>query len=62
MNTDAPLLYDIPAAALKLSVARRTLERLISEGAIETVKIGRSRRIPAEALADYIDELRKASA
>lgn len=49
------LLYAIPDAAEKLSVSARVLERLIAAGEVETVKIGRRRLVPAEALADYID-------
>ena len=60
--TPAPrLLSDIPTAAEQLSVSTRMLDRLIAEGTIETVKVGRLRRVPADALADYIERLRRAS-
>lgn len=59
MSTEAPLLYDIPSAAVALTLSRRTVEKLIAAGSLETVKIGRSRRIPAQALADYIEHLRR---
>ena len=55
------LLYDKPEAAEQLSVSVRVLERLISDGEIESVQIGRRRLVPAEALVDYIDRVRKAS-
>jgi excisionase family DNA binding protein len=55
------LLYAIPDAADKLSVSSRVLERLIADGEVETVKIGRRRLVPSEALADYIERLKRAS-
>lgn len=55
------LLYAIPEAADQLSVSARVLERLIADGEVETIKIGRRRLVPAEALADYIERLKKAS-
>jgi excisionase family DNA binding protein len=55
------LLYSIPDAADELSVSARVLERLIKEGEVDTVKIGRRRLVPAEALADYIERLRRSA-
>lgn len=55
------LLYSIPEAAGQLSVSARVLERLISEGEVDTVKIGRRRLVPADALDSYIKRI-KASA
>lgn len=60
MNADR-LLHAIPDAAEKLSVSPRVLERLIHDGEVETVKIGRRRLVPDEALTDYIERLRRAS-
>lgn len=54
-------LYDIPTAAERLSVSARVLERLIKDGQIDTVKIGRRRLVPADALADYIERLRRSA-
>ena len=55
------LLYAIPDAATQLSVSARVLERLIADGEIATVKIGRRRLVPAEALADYITRLQRSA-
>lgn len=55
------LLHDKPAAAEQLSISERVLERLIRDGEIETVQIGRRRLVPHDALEHYIDRLRKAS-
>jgi excisionase family DNA binding protein len=55
------LLYSIPDAADKLSISARVLERLISDGKVSTVKIGRRRLVPAEALEEYVAVVKAAS-
>lgn len=52
------LLYTVEAAAAQLCIGRTVMYSLIKSGAIESVCIGRSRRVPAEALADFIAILR----
>ena len=56
------LLYKPEAAAAALGIGRSKLFELIAAGQIETVQIGRSRRVPAEALTQYVDRLRSSSA
>lgn len=51
-------LYSKADAAEQLSISERVLDRLIVDGRIETVKIGRRRLVPDEALDDYITKLR----
>ena len=55
------LLYDIPDAADQLSVSARVLAKLIAEGEVASVKLGRRRLVPHDALVDYIERLRAAS-
>lgn len=55
------LLHDIAEAADLLSITPRSLERLISSGELASVKLGRRRLVPHEALTEYIERLRKAS-
>lgn len=55
------LLYSIPDAADQLSVSARVLERLIADGDIDTVKIGRRRLVPDDALRQYVDRIKAAS-
>lgn len=56
------LLYSITEAAEQLGgIGKSTVEELIRDGEIETVKIRRRRLVPAEALADYIERLKAAS-
>lgn len=55
------LLYAIPDAADQLSISARVLERLIADGEVETVKIGRRRLVPSGALVDYVARVKAAS-
>lgn len=52
------LMYEIPEAAEQISLSARTLERLIKDGHVESVKVGRRRLVPHDALTAYIEKLR----
>lgn len=53
------LLYSPSEAAALVGVGRSTLYELIGSGAIESVRIGTLRRVPARALEEYVDRLRE---
>ncbi len=53
-----PLLLTIPQAARVLAVGRTTLYELIAAGALETVHIGRSVRVPVAAIRSFVDQQR----
>lgn len=53
-----PLLLTAEEAAAQLGVGRTKMFALMSEGEIESVRIGRHRRIPADALTAYVHRLR----
>jgi excisionase family DNA binding protein len=55
------LLYDLDQAAEMLSVSRRVVDRLIRDGELDSVKLGRRRLVPHEALEAYVARLVKAS-
>lgn len=55
------LLHDLDETADLLSISRRVVDRLIKDGAIDTVKLGRRRLVPHEALEDYVARLVAAS-
>ncbi len=57
-----PLLYDIPQACERTSIGRSTLYKLVSSGDIESVKVGRRRLIPEEALTAFVENIRAAQA
>lgn len=52
------LLLTPERAADQLDVGRTTVYSLIASGELDSVKIGRSRRIPADALVAYVERLR----
>ena len=52
------LLYKPEEAADALAVSRTRIYELIRGGQLESVKSGRNRRIPAEALDEYVARLR----
>ena len=51
------LLLTVEEAAEMLVIGRSLMYELIREGRIATIHIGRLRRVPREALTDYINEL-----
>lgn len=51
------LLLTVPEAAEALAVSRSKLYELLASGAIASVRIDRSRRIPLTALEDYVSGL-----
>ena len=55
------LLYSIREAAELLSIGRVKLYELVAAGRIESVRLDGSRRIPREALEEFIAQLRAES-
>lgn len=53
-----PLVLTVEEAADRLSVGRTVMYALVSSGAVESVRIGRLRRVPADALVAFLDALR----
>ncbi|MFH9870271.1 helix-turn-helix domain-containing protein [Streptomyces lydicus] len=49
------LALTVEEAARRLSVGRTTMYALIRDGAVETVPIGRLRRVPVRAINAYLD-------
>lgn len=57
-SADQPrTLLSVEEAARRLSVGRTTMFGLLKSGAVTSVQIGRLRRIPVTALADYAASL-----
>lgn len=50
-------LLTVEAAAAQLSIGRTTMYALIKAGHITTIRIGRLRRIPTEAITAYTTRL-----
>jgi excisionase family DNA binding protein len=58
----ARLLLTVEQAAGRLNVGRSTAYGLVQSGQLESVTVGRLRRIPADAIAAFVDSLRRARA
>jgi excisionase family DNA binding protein len=54
-----PLVLTIEEAAERLGIGRTVMYGLVSSGAVESVRIGRLRRVPVDALGAFLDELRR---
>ena len=53
----APVLYRVEEAAEALRVSRSVIYELIRSEQLRTIKVGRSRRVPVEALAECVAQL-----
>lgn len=62
MTTTTRLLLTVEESAERLGISRTYVYELLARGDVESVKIGRARRVPAEALDDYVDRLRAQAA
>ena len=56
------LVLTVDEAAQRLRVSRWTLYNLIRSNQLRTVKIGRRRLIPVDALAEYLAQLTRVAA
>jgi len=50
-----PLLLTVKAAADRLSVCTRTIERMVDAGELPKVKVRGASRIPVQALCSWVD-------
>lgn len=60
-STASPLLLTVEQAAQQLGIGRTTVFALLKSGELESIPLGRLRRIPAECITEYIDRLRAAA-
>jgi excisionase family DNA binding protein len=56
-----PLVLTIEQAAERLGIGRSLMYALVMSGEVESVTIGRLRRIPTDALTAYVARLRRAN-
>ncbi len=60
MTTEpTPLVLTIEQAAKRLGIGRTLMYALVTSGEVESVTIGRLRRIPARCLTEYVNRLRQ---
>jgi excisionase family DNA binding protein len=56
-NVDEVVLVTPEEAARRLSLGRTTVYGLIASGALSTIRVGRSRRVPVAALQRFVEQL-----
>ncbi|MGP2436098.1 helix-turn-helix domain-containing protein [Streptomyces sp. JW3] len=54
MTTVTPELLTVPEVMMRLRLGRSTVYDLIRSGRLVSITVGRSRRIPVDALRDFI--------
>jgi excisionase family DNA binding protein len=52
-----PVLYRVDEAAEALRISRSVIYELIRSGRLRTVKVGRRRLVPVQALDEYVASL-----
>ncbi len=57
-TSDGKLLLKINDAAERLSLSRTNLYKLLMNGELESIKVGRSRLIPTDALESFVSRYR----
>ena len=57
-DSESHVLITIPEAARRLSIGRSTAYELIAAGRLEVVHVGRSARVPVDALDNLVEDLR----
>ena len=56
------ILLTVPEAAAALAISRSKLYELLAAGVVRSVRIDGSRRVPVEALEDYVASLKQITA
>ena len=51
-----PLLLTVEQAARHLGIGRSMAYRLVGEGAIKSIKVGRLRKVPVSSLVEYVEQ------
>ena len=59
-KVDERLLLTVDEAAQRLGIGRSHAYLYVLRGELESVKLGRSRRVPLQAISDFIERLRSA--
>jgi excisionase family DNA binding protein len=57
--SDLPILYTAEEVADILHIGRSTVFKLMQKNQLESIRLGRSRRIPLDAIQDFIANLRQ---
>jgi excisionase family DNA binding protein len=57
-ESEGKLLLTVSEAAVRLGIGRSHTYQYVLRGELESVKLGRSRRVPLCALQDFVEKLR----
>jgi len=60
VESSVGVLLRVEEAAARLGIGRTLMYRLVLTGEVESIPLGRLRRIPAECLDEYVARLRSA--
>ena len=60
-DAQLPVLFTVEEVAEILQIGRSSVFNMIKRDEIESIKIGRNRRILAESVRSYVDDLRHPS-
>ena len=52
---DGRLLLTVEEAARRLAIGRSLMYELLANGRITSIRVGRLRRVPCDALSDFVD-------
>jgi len=55
MNAEAAQLLTVDQARERLAVGRSVMYELMNDGSVRSILIGRSRRIPMDAIFEFIE-------
>jgi excisionase family DNA binding protein len=58
VRADSRLLLTVEEAADRLGIGRSLMYELIGHGQIDSIRVGRLRRVPSESLTDYVAAMR----
>ena len=61
MPESTPLLLTVEEAAARLGVGRTFAYALVKSGELESVPVGRLRRVPTECVTEYVQRLRRSA-
>lgn len=61
ISSDGRLVYSVEEAATVLGIGRTFMFHLVITGEVESIKIGKRRKVPRDALDQYVARLRQKS-
>lgn len=55
VGDEGRLLLTVEEAAQRLAIGRSLMYELLASGRITSIRVGRLRRVPCDALSDFVD-------